>query len=210
MKALLAFVSRHAAMVALWLFVASAWLFAARVAEYSHARHPLALLGAAPLPGAAWFNLLAFVLPGLLLASVAMRLRAQLARTGAPQARRWLPRIGAQLMLVAAVAFAAQGVFRLDANELDGAQNGPHAAAWMVWLIGFVAGGVLLGIGLRGAAQWQGLAMVSLAAAVLLPVVALLLPGWVPAGYAQRLAFGLWFAWAIAAEARIAANARNP
>ena len=109
----------------------------------------------------------------------------------------------------AAVAFAAQGVFRLDANELDGAQNGAHAAAWMAWLIGFAVGGVLLGAGLRGAAPWRTLATLSLGTAVLLPVVALVLPAFIPAGHAQRLAFGLWFAWAIAAEARIATPART-
>ena len=35
------------------------------------------------------------------------------------------------------------------------------------------------------------------AAAILLPVVALLLPMLLPAGSAQRLAFALWFLWAL-------------
>jgi hypothetical membrane protein len=185
-------VSRYAAVVAALLFTGTALVMAARIEGYSHVLHPLALLGAKPLPGADLFNLLAFVLPGALVAWVAWRVRAML-----PAAARWPARIGAQLLWLSALAFALQGVLPLDAGDLDGVRSARHAAAWMVWWIAFAAGGLLLARGLRGADGWQAIASTSLLAAVLVPLCALVLPQLVPAGIAQRLAFALWFAWAI-------------
>ena len=185
-------VSRYAAVVAALLFTGSALVMADRIEGYSHVLHPLALLGAKPLPGAGLFNLLAFVLPGALVAWVAWRLRALL-----PAMARWPARIGAQLLLLSALAFALQGVLPLDAGDLDGVHSARHAAAWMVWWIAFATGGLLLARGLRGAGGWHAIASTSLLAAVLVPLCALVLPNLLPAGIAQRLAFALWFAWAI-------------
>jgi hypothetical protein len=143
-------VCRYAAVVAALLFTGAALVMAARVEGYSHVLHPLALLGAKPLPGAGLFNLLAFVLPGALVAWVAWRLRGML-----PAAARWPARIGAQLLLLSALAFALQGVLPLDAGDLDGVRSARHAAAWMVWWIAFATGGLLLARGLRGADGWR-------------------------------------------------------
>ncbi|KQY51953.1 DUF998 domain-containing protein [Lysobacter sp. Root494] len=196
MKSLVSLLSRHAALAAMLLFAGTA-VFAGRIDGYSHAQHPLALLGASPLPHAWIFNLLAFVVPGLLLAWGALRLREALP-AGADGTTPWSGRVGAQLMLVSALAFAAQGVLPLDAGDLEGVRSARHAAAWMVWWIAFAAGGLLLALGLRGhVLRWRGIAASSLLAALLLPVLALLLPMLVPAGSAQRLAFALWFLWAL-------------
>jgi hypothetical membrane protein len=171
--------------------------FAGRIDGYSHAQHPLALLGASPVPHARLFNLLAFVVPGLLVAWGALRLRAALP-SSVDRATSWSGRLGAQLMLMSALAFAALGLFPLDGADLESARSARHAAAWMAWWIAFAAGGLLLAIGLRGSvAPWRGIATSSLLAAFLLPVLALLLPMLIPAGSAQRLAFALWFLWAL-------------
>lgn len=196
MKSPVSLLSRHAVLVAALLCAGMA-VFAGRIEGYSHAQHPLALLGASPLPGAWLFNLLAFVIPGLLVVWAAVRLRAALPpdMDGTPP---WSGRLGAQLMLLSALAFAALGLFPLDGTDLEGVRSARHAAVWMVWWIAFAAGGVLLAHGLRGsAALWRGTATSSLLAALLLPVMALLLPMLLPAGSAQRLAFALWFLWAL-------------
>ena len=208
MKSLVSLLSRHAVLIAILLFAGMA-AFVGRIDGYSHAQHPLALLGAKPLPGAWRFNLLAFVVPGLLVAWGALRLRA-VAPAGAQGPASWSVRIGAQLMLVSALAFAAQGALPLDARDLEGVHSARHAAAWMVWWIAFVAGGLLLAFGLRGSVPlWRGVVTSSLLAAFLLPVLALLLPMLVPAGLAQRSAFALWFLWALHA-ARVVNRARQP
>lgn len=191
----IAAVTGNAAALAVLMSATAAVAFAAPIGGYSHLHHPLALLGVAPLPHATAFNLMVFVVPGLLVAWTALRLRAALAgrAAGAPSTR-WPARIGAQLMLISALAFAAQGLLPLDASDLDGARSGRHASAWTVWWLACAAGGVLLATGLRK--NWPVFAATSLFAAVL-PVFALVLPQLIPAGLAQRLAFALWFAWAI-------------
>jgi hypothetical protein len=201
MKVLVSLISRHAAGLAAVLFTVASVGFAARVADYSHALHPLSLLGAMQMPLSSAFNWVALVLPGLLVAWLALRLRERASLLAGPgRAAQWAARLGAQLLMISALAFAVQGLLPLDANDLDSARGGRHAAAWMVWWIAFVAGGLLWAIGARGPVQARRLASLSLAAALLLPVLALVLSRLMPAGIAQRLAFALWFAWAIYAE----------
>lgn len=205
MKARVLSILRHAGVLAALLSAAAAMAFGARVQGYSHAQLPLALLGAAPLPGAFAFNVLAFVLPGLLVATVAIRLRSAIDAAGDP-APRWSTRIGAQSMLLASLAFAAQGLWPLDASDLDGGGSSRHAAAWMAWLLASTLGAALLGTRLR---PRRGFATASVCVAIALPLLAFVLPALVPAGITQRLAFAAWFAWAIGAGA-FAANARQP
>lgn len=212
MKAIFSRVSRHAAVLAALLFAAMV-MFAGRIEGYSHLHHPLALLGAPTLPRASWFNVLGFVVPGVLVAWVALRLRGALA-AGSMAEASWGGRVGAQLLLISALAFAMQGLLPLDPNDFDGVRSGRHAAAWMMWWIAFAAGGVSLAAGLRRATDWRPVARLTLLAALLLPVLALVLPRLVPAGVAQRLAYALWFAWAIHAawqvDGRTGAGRRQP
>lgn len=208
MKSLVSHAPRHSALLAALLFAGTA-AFAGRIDGYSHAQHPLALLGAGPSASAWLFNLLAFVVPGLLVAWSALRLRAALPAS-MDGTTSWSGRVGARLMSMSALAFAAQGMFPLDVGDLEGVRSARHAAAWMVWWIAFAAGGVLLALGVRGGvAPWRGIAASSLLAAFLLPVLALLLPMLVPVGSAQRLAFALWFLWALQA-ARVVNRALQP
>lgn len=187
---------RHAGWIAAGLFALAAIAFGALLDGYSHAVYPLALMGARAVPRAAAFNVLAFVVPGLLVAWICMRLRVVL-----PHASGWTARIGARMVLISAVAFAAQGVLPLDLDDMEGAISARHAAAWMLWWIAFATGGALVAIGLRASAdQWQAFGTITLVAAILVPLFALVLALLLPAGIAQRIAFGAWFAWAIAAN----------
>lgn len=198
MKLLFSLISRHAAVLAALLFTVASIGFAARVADYSHALHPLSLLGAMQMPSGSAFNWAAFVLPGGLVAWVALRLRGQvLLLAGSGRAAQWAARVGAQLLLISALAFAVQGLLPLDMDDLDGARSSRHAAAWMVWWIAFVAGALSWAIGARAQAAQRQLVTVSLWAALLLPVLALVLPRLLFPGVAQRLAFALWFGWSI-------------
>jgi len=149
---------------------------------YSHAVHPLGLLGARDLPHARAFNLVGFVLPGLLLAGAGLGLRARLDTAG------WPLRIGATLAVLSALAFAAQGVFPLDPEHLDSGDSRYHAAAWTLWWVSFVPGAALLASGARP--RWP-----HVAAAVAVPVLALVLPALIGPALAQRLAFAAWFGW---------------
>ena len=201
MKAFVSHISRHLAVPAALLFTLASAVFATRIDDYSHALHPVSLLGAMQMPSRSAFNLAAFIVPGVLVARVALRLRAEVSPlSGEGRSSQFIARLGAQLWLISALAFAVQGVLSLDLSDLDGVRSGRHAAAWMVWWIAFLAGGVAWVIGTRANVRSRQLARVSLWAALSLPVLALVLPRLLLPGIAQRLAFGLWFAWSIYAE----------
>ena len=187
MKAL----ARHSAWVAAGLFALALLAANLGVPEYSHALHPVALRGTAGLPWAFAFNLLAFVLPGLLLAWAAQQLRDRLGDAG------WLARIGIVLAQLSALAFAAQGLFPLDPQDTDSTASRLHALAWMLWWIAFVPGTLLLAVGAR---RGIAFALACLVAGVLVPLVAVFAPIGLWVGLAQRFAFATWFGWWLAAS----------
>jgi hypothetical protein len=160
--------------------------------EYSHLLHPVALRGAIGMPAAVVFNLLLFVVPGVLLVVTGQQLRHRLPDAG------WLTRIGIVLVQLSAAAFAMQGMMSLDQADLDANASRLHALAWMLWWIAFVPGALLLAFVARRGTRFT---LVSMSAAVLIPWIAVFAPigQWV--GVAQRLAFALWFGWWLFAAA---------
>ena len=186
-------------MLAAALFAAALLLANIGLPEYSHRLHPVALRGATGLPWAFAFNLFAFALPGMLLLWAGQGLRNSLVDAG------WLARVGVVLAQLSALAFAAQGLLPLDANDVDSIASRLHALAWMLWWIAFVPGALLLAIGAR---RGIGFALACLLAAVLVPLVALFAPIGLWVGLAQRCVFGLWFGWWLLAS-RAATPARR-
>lgn len=177
--------------------IAAAVLFAAAVSGfglaldgYVHMQYPVALLGANGFPRALAFNMLAFVLPGMLAGVTALELRRRL-----PRDAGWSLRIGAQLVFLSALAFIAMGLFPLDPQDLESDASRLHGTAWMLWSVAFIPGAVLLGAGLLSQPAWSRFAWASLIAAAGLLIAGFVLTDFMPAGAAQRIAFGLWFAW---------------
>lgn len=154
---------------------------------FSQVDYPVSLLGARGVPGAPVFNVLGFVLPGLLAAVAAFRLRDAVA------ARGWAARVGSQLLLLSGLAFVAQGLLPLDASDLDATASRLHAVAWSLWWIAALAGTALLATGCRRAA---------LVLAVVLPVVALVAWAGFPA-LAQRIAVAAWLVLPALAAGRV-------
>ena len=167
-------------------FTLALLLAAVGLPEYSHRIHPVALRGATGLPGAMLFNAGVFLLPGMALVLAAQALRPAVAGCG------WAARIGLTLAQLSALAFALQGALPLDASGQDERAMRLHALVWMLWWIAFVPAMLLLALDARRGA---GFAFACLAAAVLVPLLAVLAPvdAWV--GLAQRLAFALWLGW---------------
>ncbi|TGR53982.1 DUF998 domain-containing protein [Mesorhizobium sp. M00.F.Ca.ET.151.01.1.1] len=175
-------------------FVLAVAGFGAGLDGYAQGRHPVALLGARGVPHALAFNLVGFVLPGLLAAGVAERLRRTL-----PTGAGWAPRVGSQMLLLAGLAFAAMGALPLDVDDLHGPASQLHASAWMIWVLGFVAGSVLLAVSGLRQAHGRALGVLALGCGVLAALAAFALQGVVPAPLAQRLAFACWAVWLAAA-----------
>jgi hypothetical membrane protein len=176
-----------AAIAATLLFAASVIGFGAAFDGFSNMRHPVAALGAGGVPRAAIFNACAFIVPGLLAVFVAQSLRARMAQA------RFVARLGVQALTLAALAFAAMGVLPLDSRDLLSQASRVHAATWTVWWLAFVAGGAMLGVGMRGTPHARRSWSVSACAAAAL-AFAIVLPGALPVGLSQRLAFAAWFA----------------
>lgn len=177
----------HAGWLGGAVFLLAVTGFGAALPGYSQAQMPVALLGARGFPHALWFNLLAFVVPGALAGVAAMVLRRAL-----PAGAGWKARIGAQLVFLSALAFIAMGLLPLDAHDLDSEASRLHGTAWMLWTVAFVPGALLLGLALlaKPAVAWPSLVA---AAGVLL--AGFVFTDFMPAGLAQRIAFGLWFVW---------------
>ena len=167
--------------------------FAAALPEFSHAQHPLGLLGAAGVPGAAWFNVFGFIAPGLLAAWVFVRLRSRLPVGAA----RWAG-IGCWMLMLSALAFAAQGIWRLDPSDLDGPISQRHATMWLLWWLAFAAGALVLGLGLLRERMWRAVAVTFvIACAIVLmlnmfPVIA--------GPIAQRIVLLVWLVCVVVAS----------
>lgn len=185
---------RMAGDAALLIFIAAAAIFGAMLdagdGGFSQRTHPLAWLGAQGVPRATMFNLGGFALPGLMAAVALWPLRPAL-----PAGARWSARIGAQLVLLSAIAFAAQGVLPLDLEEMDGAASGLHAAAWTLWCLSFCAGALALAWGLRGMPLRPGFVVICAFAGSIVFLLAFVAPLWIPNAFAQRVAFVLWLGW---------------
>jgi hypothetical protein len=182
----------HAAM---WFFLGATAYFGSlpSVHElgFAHRTHPLAWLGAVGVPSAVGFNSIGFALAGVLAALALWPLRNAL-----PTDARWSARIGAQLTMLSAFAFAAQGLLPIDLEDLDGTTSGMHGAVWLAWLLMFAVGNALLAWGVRKTRDSNVREIVFLAAQAI-PACALLGGLAMPVAIAQRLAFVLWFVWAI-------------
>ncbi len=182
-------------------FVVAVLLFGAWLDGYAQSSYPVALLGARGVARAPWFNVFGFVLPGLLAAWESWTLRERL-----PDDAHWAARIGAWLTLIAALAFAMQGVLPLDPDDLDAPGSRMHALAWTLWWVAFGAGAGLLAIGLCGDQGRRRLAAASVLAAI--AVVGFGVVPWssLTPAIGQRLAFVAWCAWLLGAARGITAT----
>ena len=180
----------HAGWIAALLFVVAVTGFGAALEGYSQLRFPVALLGAKGFPNALAFNLLAFVLPGMLAGAVAMLLRRRL-----PAGAGWSLRIGAQLAFLSALAFIAMGLLPLDPRDLENESSRLHGTAWVLWTVAFVPAAVLLGAGLMAYPNARRFAWLCLVMAAGVMLAGFVFTELMPAGLAQRIAFGLWLLW---------------
>ena len=182
--------ARYSGLAAGLVFMAALIGFGVALEGYAHRDYPVALLGATGFPRALAFNMLAFVLPGMLAGVTALELRRRL-----PADAGWPLRIGAQLVFLSTLAFIAMGLFPLDPNDLESQRSQFHGTAWMLWSVAFIPGAVLLGATLLSRPRWSRFAWASLMAAAGLLIAGFVLTDFMPAVIAQRIAFGLWFAW---------------
>src|SRR5690606_24182557 len=139
-------------------------------------------------PGAWRWNLCGFVLPGLLLFVFALALEVALQRDGKGRVLR----IGTGLLMLSALAFAAQGLLPFDLEDPHALASQRHVSALVLALLGLLAGAVFVDAGLMRR-RWRAPALLGLALAFAL-LMLLLWPRLLPlgAGHAQRVLLGLY------------------
>ena len=157
---------------------------------YSQVWHPVAVLGAKGVPHALGFNLLGFVLTGVLAAVAALDLRHRL-----PADAGWPARVGTQLLLLSAMGFVGLGLLPLDPDDLHNEASSLHATAWLLWWVAFVPGAALFAFGMRGRSRWRPVVTASIVAAAVVLFSALIAVALMPAGIAQRLGYAAWLGW---------------
>ena len=163
---------------------------------YSGTADPVALLGARVSSHALAFNVVAYLVPGLLLAITAWRWRAAM-----PDDSAWTLRIGMRLALLSALAFALQGLFPLAPEDMAAMASRGHVTAWSLWWVAYVPAALLVAVGmLRQRGRRRDLAATSMAVAGL---AGALVVGWLALastsvlapGVAERLMLLVWFGW---------------
>jgi hypothetical membrane protein len=173
------------------LFAVSLIGFAAiRTDGYTHATKAVSELGAVDAPNALGFNLLGFVLPGLLVAVLAGALRAAL--------KSWA---GPLLLGISGLFFLGAGVFPVDMTARNSALSVAHLAMAQLSGVAFAIAVFPLGSAMRRHPHFAALGRVTpwfllfllanIAWQVVWQATGSILPGW-----GQRIAFGGYFAWA--------------
>lgn len=204
-------VSRRAAIAAAIVFWPALFVFAAIYPGYSHLHRAVSELGAFGAPHAVAWNIIGFIVPGLLLAvcggSVA------LAIDGRRSLLFWL-------LVISGLGFAGAGVFPAEMRNGIPQMQSPWTAGHvsMISLSGFlwVIAAFLLASRVRRSARWRRLLPISLALAVAavfglgLNVFGGSIPMLADApGLVQRLAFAVYFGWFLVVGTLFLANTRD-
>ena len=184
--------------LAVVVFIAAVAGFGAQLQGYDQMLHPVSLLGARGIPGGTAFSLLGFVVPGVLAAIVMLDLIMRMPAS-APRPLR----VGGQMLLLGAIAFAAMGLFPLDVDDIENRASQFHASAWLLWLLAFTAAAIALRFAAGKAAGWRTLSTLTIVCALWMVCSAFLFEIAMPVAMAQRLAFLGWLLWLLAA-ARLA------
>jgi len=177
------------------LFWAASIVLGAFRPSYSHLANTISELGAAGTPYARAWNVLGFIVPGVLLAIVG----AVIARTAntTPSPLRTLATV---LLVLSGLAVAGQGVMPAEmANgvaDVTSASTRGHFISSLVSGAAWAVGALLLVGPMRRSVNWRGLHIVSVVLVVLTLVAAFTLRGALPDGLAQRIGnafFCIWF-----------------
>jgi hypothetical membrane protein len=177
------------------LFWAASVALAALRPSYSHVVNTISELGAVGTPNATAWNVLGFIIPGVVLALTG----ATIARTAnaTPSVSRTLATV---LLVLCGLAVAGQGLFPAEmANgvaDVTSASTREHFISSLLSAATWVVGALLLVGPMKRNPSWHSLYIVSAALVVLTLVALVTLRGALPDGLAQRIGnafFCIWF-----------------
>lgn len=170
--------------------------------SYSHVANTVSELGAVGTPHAAAWNVLGFIVPGILLAI-----------TGAAVARAVIPTpsvlraVATVLLVLSGVAIAGQGL--MPAEMVNGVADVTSASTRAHFVSSLVSGAAwavavfLLIAPMKRNPEWRGLWIVSVALLLLVFGASLVLRGNLPDGLAQRIGNAFFCAWFLVMSLRL-------
>jgi hypothetical membrane protein len=164
--------------------------------SYSHVVNTISELGAVGTPHSTAWNVLGFIIPGVLLAIVG----ATIAR--AANVERSLSRTLATVLLtLSGLAVAGQGLMPAEmvngVADVTSASTRGHFISSLISGAAWAIGALLLVAPMKRNPPWQGLHMVSVVLVVLALIASFALRGALPDGLAQRIGNALFCSWFI-------------
>jgi hypothetical membrane protein len=176
------------------VFWAAAFVVGAPRPSYSHTVNTISELGARGTPNATLWNVVGFVVPGLLLAVAGRAIAHSISRE-----KSWSTGLAALSLFISGLAIAGQGVIPAEMTNGVADTTSPYtrghfisslisAATWAI--------GALLLIGpMKRSRAWHGWHIVSIVLVALTLVASFALRGALPDGLAQRLGNAIFFTW---------------
>jgi hypothetical membrane protein len=207
-------VAGAAGVAAFVVFWTALFVFPASYPGYTHSHKAISELGAFGAPHASAWNLIGFIAPGVLLAICGAGLATSIEGPGRNTAGYWL-------LITSGVGFAGAGLIPTEMREGSPLMQSPftigHVLMTLVSGIPWVIAAFLL-IGQvkqnRAWARSRRIVMLLAMACVAGLAVNILAPA-VPVlaqrpGVAQRISFGIYFAWFLIMAVQLLAVARRP
>ena len=184
------------------LFWSAVLIFGALRPSYSHAANKISELGALGTPNATLWNLIGFIVPGLLLAvaggTIAVSVGSKRSRTHT--LARWL-------LVISGLAIAGQGVFAAEmANGvavITSWHTKGHFIMSLISAIAWIIGALLLVAPMKRNPDWRGWRPISIAFVVLAVAGVFTLQGRLPDGLAQRIVDAIYFGWFVSLSLRL-------
>jgi hypothetical membrane protein len=176
------------------LFWAASVVFGALRPSYSHVVNTISELGAVGTPHATAWNVLGFIVPGVLLAIVG----ATIARAANVQ-RSSSRTIATALLALSGLAVAGQGLMPAEmvngVADVTSASTRGHFISSLISGAAWAVGALLLVTPMRTNSTWRGLHIVSVVLVVLTLVASFVLRGALPDGLAQRIGNAFFCGW---------------
>jgi hypothetical membrane protein len=168
------------------------FVFAALRPSYSHLVNAVSELGAVGSPNALLWNLIGFIIPGVLLAIAGAAIARSVSPEGWKTTAYWM-------FVVSGLAFAGTGVFPAEMRDgsvlVTSASTRGHFVMSLIHGITWVVGAALLVPAMRRTSVWRGWHLVNLALILLVLVAFSGLRGRLSDALVQRIAGLLYFAW---------------
>ena len=163
--------------------------------SYSHSVNTISELGARGTPNATMWNIVGFIVPGLLFALAGGAIALSIGRE-----KSVLRTLSSVLLVLSGLAIAGQGaipaVMTNGAADITSPYTRGHFISSLVSAAAWAIGVLLLGGPMKRSPEWRSFRIVSIVLVLLALVASVALRGALPDGLAQRLGnavFSTWF-----------------